>query len=321
MTVIDAPPSPSSEDAEFDLLTVTLTRSRRWRDRAATTAMVLSFFVAAIPLAAVMVVVAQKGQGVVRGDWFTNDIPTDIASAALAEKVGAVADRVVYGMQPAIIGTLLITGLASLIAVPIGILGAVYLNEYGKKRRLASSIRFLTDVMTGVPSVVMGIFIYTVWVLHFHQRTTFAGALALTCLMLPIIVRSTEEMLKLVPDNLREASAALGTRTWRTTIGVVLPAALPGITSGCMLALARAAGETAPLLFTVGSISHFSGLAHLADQLGQQNTALSTQIFSNATQPGGEPLAWGAALTLIVMVLVLTLLARFVTARFASLRG
>jgi phosphate transport system permease protein len=213
-------------------------------------------------------------------------------------------------MQPAIIGTILITGLASLLAIPVGILGAIYLNEYGKKRRLASAIRFLTDVMTGVPSVVMGIFIYTVWVLHFHQRTTFAGALALACLMLPIVVRSTEEMLRLVPDNLREASAAMGTRTWRTTLGVVLPAALPGITSGCMLAVARAAGETAPLLFTVGSIS----------QLGEQNTALSTQIFSNATQPGGEPLAWGAALTLIVMVLMLTLLARFVTSRFATVQ-
>jgi phosphate transport system permease protein len=321
MTVIDVPPSPAHDDIDFDLLTVTLTRSRRWKDRVATSAMTLSFLIAAIPLAAVMFVVVQKGQGVVRADWFTHDIPTDIASAALAEKFGAVADPVVYGMQPAIIGTLFITLLASLIAIPIGILGAVYLNEYGKKRRLASAIRFLTDVMTGVPSVVMGIFIYTVWVLHFHQRTTFAGALALACLMLPIVVRSTEEMLKLVPDNLREASAALGTRTWRTTVGVVLPAALPGITSGCMLALARAAGETAPLLFTVGSISKFPGVTHLFDQLGQQNTALSTQIFSNATQPGGEPLAWGAALTLIVMVLVLTLLARFVTARFASVRS
>ncbi|MEY2447787.1 MAG: phosphate transport system permease protein [Acidimicrobiaceae bacterium] len=321
MTVLDVPPPSPAPVDEFDLLTVTLARSRRWKDRVATWAMLAAFLVAAIPLAAVMVVVVQKGQGVVRGDWFTQDIPTDIASAALAEKFGAVADPVVYGMQPAIIGTLVITLLASFIAIPIGILGAIYLNEYGKKRRLASAIRFLTDVMTGVPSVVMGIFIYTVWVLHFHQRTTFAGALALACLMLPIVVRSTEEMLKLVPDNLREASAALGTRTWRTTVAVVLPAALPGITSGCMLALARAAGETAPLLFTVGSISRFPGLSHLVDQLGQQNTALSTQIFSNATQPGGEPLAWGAALTLIVMVLVLTLLARFVTARFASLRS
>jgi phosphate transport system permease protein len=118
-----------------------------------------------------------------------------------------------------------------------------------------------------------------------------------------------------VPSTLREASAALGTRTWRTTLGVVLPAALPGITSGCMLAIARAAGETAALLFTIGSISHFNGLA-----LTEQNTALSTQIFSNATQPGGEPLAWGAALTLIAMVLVLTMLARFVTSRFATVR-
>jgi phosphate transport system permease protein len=280
--------------------------------------MILSFFVAAIPLAALMVVVVQKGQGVIRADWFSNDIPTDIASSALAEKFGVTADKVVYGMQPAIIGTLVITGLASLMAVPVGVLGAVYLNEYGKKRRLASAIRFLTDVMTGVPSVVMGIFIYTVWVLRFQQRTTVAGALALACLMLPIVVRSTEEMLKLVPDSLREASAALGTRTWRTTLGVVLPAALPGITSGCMLALARAAGETAPLLFTIGSISHFPGADHLVGQLGEQNTALSTQIFSNATQPGGEPLAWGAALTLIALVLILTLLARFVTSRFAT---
>jgi phosphate transport system permease protein len=320
MSIIDAPPPLSSDDLDFDLLSVTLSRGRRWKDLVATWAMMLSFLIAAVPLALVVFVVIQKGQSVIRPDWFTNDIPTDIASAALAEKFGATAVSVVYGMQPAIVGTIYITGLAALLAIPIGILGAVYLNEYGKRRPLASAIRFLTDVMTGVPSVVMGIFIYTVWVLRFHERTTFAGALALACLMLPIVVRSTEEMLKLVPDSLREASAALGTRTWRTTVGVVLPAALPGITSGCMLAVARAAGETAPLLFTIGSISRFPGTGHLVSQLGEQNTALSTQIFSNATQPGGEPLAWGAALTLIVLVLVLTMVARFVTARFASLR-
>ena len=313
MTALD---SPQASDAEFDVLVSTLSRGRRLKNRLATILMVLAFLIAAIPLFAVMFVVVQKGISVIRVDWFTEDIPTDIASAALAEKFGATADAVVYGMQPAIIGTIVITGLAALMAIPIGILGAIYLNEYGKQRRLANSLRFLTDVMTGVPSVVMGIFIYTVWVLHFRQRSTFAGALALACLMLPIVVRSTEEMLKLVPDSLREASAALGTRTWRTTLGVVLPAALPGITSGCMLAIARAAGETAPLLFTIGSISHFAGVGHMASQLGEQNTSLATQIFSNATQPGGEPLAWGAALTLIVMVLVLTMLARVVTARF-----
>jgi len=306
------------EKAAFDVLATSLNRRRRWSDRFATVAMVAAFIIAAVPLAAVMFVVVQKGISVISIDWFTQDIPTDIASSALAEKFGVEAAPVVYGMQPAIVGTIVITGLAALIAIPIGILGAVYLNEYGKKGRLAACIRFLTDVMTGVPSVVMGIFIYTIWVLRFHERTTIAGALALACLMLPIVVRSTEEMLKLVPDNLREASAALGTRTWRTTLGVVLPAAAPGITSGCMLAVARAAGETAPLLFTIGSISHFGGLGSIGTQLGEQNTALSTQIFSNATQPGGEPLAWGAALTLIAMVLVLTLLARLVTSRFAT---
>jgi phosphate transport system permease protein len=313
VTTLDTSSQP---DTEFDLLVSTLSRGRRLKNRLATTLMVLAFLIAAIPLFAVMFVVVQKGISVIRVDWFTKDIPTDIASATLAEKFGATADAVVYGMQPAIIGTIVITGLAALMAIPIGIMGAIYLNEYGKQRRLANGLRFLTDVMTGVPSVVMGIFIYTVWVLHFRQRSTFAGALALACLMLPIVVRATEEMLKLVPDNLREASAALGTRTWRTTLGVVLPAALPGITSGCMLAIARAAGETAPLLFTIGSISHFGGVGHMASQLGEQNTSLATQIFSNATQPGGEPLAWGAALTLIVMVLVLTMLARVVTARF-----
>jgi phosphate transport system permease protein len=142
-------------------------------------------------------------------------------------------------------------------------------------------------------------------------RSAIAGALALGCLMLPIVVRSTEEMLRLVPDDLRQASAALGVPTWRTVVTVVLPAALPGITSGAMLAVARAAGETAPLLFTIGSISalHLSPFG--------QNTALSSQIFSNATQPGGESLAWGAALTLIIIVVVLTVLARLVTSRLS----
>jgi phosphate transport system permease protein len=164
----------------------------------------------------------------------------------------------------------------------------------------------------------MGLFIFTVWVVP-HGITgasAFAGALALACLMLPIVVRSSEEMLRLVPNNLREASAALGTRTWRTTMGVVLPAASPGITSGCMLAVARAAGETAPLLFTIG------GVTALNFSLHGSNTALSMQIFSNATEHTNDQalLAWGAALTLIAIVLVLTVLARVVTARFTSVR-
>jgi len=198
-------------------------------------------------------------------------------------------------------------------AVPLGILAAVYLNEYGKKNQLAQVIRTMSDVMTGVPSIVMGLFIYTIWVVNFGY-SGFAGALALACLMLPVVIRSTEEILRLVPAGLREASLALGASQARTILTVVLPAAIPGITSGALLAVARAAGETAPLLFTVGAAKNFNW-----NVLEGANTALSTQIFFNATQPfqGAIDRAWGAALTLIVLVVVLTILARIVTKRFS----
>jgi phosphate transport system permease protein len=314
---------PPRLEPSHDLRQSVMSRSRRTKNAVATIFMVLAFLVATVPLLFVAGTVISKGAGVISADWFSKPIP-DVATAALADKADvfgidpglAATTAPAYGMQPAIVGTLLTTGLATLLAVPLGILGAVYLNEYGRKNRLSSVLRFFTDVMTGVPSIVMGVFIYTVWVIPrgITGRSAFAGALALACLMLPIVVRTTEEMLRLVPNSLREASAALGTRTWRTTIGVVLPAALPGITSGCMLAVARAAGETAPLLLVIGS-TRFTNWG-----LGGVNTALSAQIFSNATQPGGDSLAWGAALTLITIVLLMTLLARLVTSRFA-IRG
>jgi phosphate transport system permease protein len=215
-------------------------------------------------------------------------------------------------MGPAVLGTLLITGAATAMAVPLGVLAAVYLTEYGKRRRLASVIRFLSDVMAGVPSIVMGLFIYTVWVLRFGL-TGFAGALALACLMLPIVIRSAETALLLVPNDLREASVALGCRTSRTILTVVIPAALPGLVSGALLAVARAAGETAPLLFTIGTVS--AANRHL---FSGTNTALSAQIFTNARQPfiGAIDRAWGAALTLVVLVFLLTAIARFVARRF-----
>jgi phosphate transport system permease protein len=259
-----------------------------------------SVVVAAIPLVAIVFYVLKKGSGVISVDFLTKDIPI------LTRSVGP-------GMGPAIVGTLLITGTATLMAVPLGILAAVYLNEYGKKNRLSTVIRTMSDVMTGVPSIVMGLFIYTVWVLR-YGLSGFAGALALACLMLPIVIRSTEEILRLVPNGLREASLALGASRARTIVTVVLPAAISGITSGALLAVARAAGETAPLLFTVGASRKanwhvFSGA----------NTALSTQIFRNAQQPfpGAQDRAWGAALTLIVLVVVLTIGARLITKRFA----
>lgn len=301
----------------------TLAGRRRTSNRLATAWMVGSLVVAAIPLLLVLGVLISKGFSMVASlDWWTKGIPTNIASGALASQeaqsaFGNVTEvkqvEVVYGMQPAIIGTLLTTGVAALLSIPLGILAAVFLNEYGGKSRSASVIRFFTDVMTGVPSVVMGIFIYTVWVLTFEERgrSALAGGLALACLMLPVVVRSTEEMLRLVPDQLRQASAALGAPKWRTTVGVVLPAAMPGITSGSMLAIARAAGETAPILFTVGVVT----ATNLS--LFGQNTTLSAQIFGNATQPGGESMAWGAALTLILIVMSFTLAARFVSNRYS----
>ena len=256
--------------------------------------------IAAVPLFAIVFYVLKKGGGVMSVNFLTKDIPI------LTRSVGP-------GMGPAIVGTLLITGVATLMAVPLGILAAVYLNEYGKKNRLAQVIRTMSDVMTGVPSIVMGLFIYTIWVLR-YGLSGFAGSLALACLMLPVVIRSTEEILRLVPAGLREASLALGASRARTIMTVVLPAAIPGITSGALLAVARAAGETAPLLFTIGA----SRKVNLAIFEGA-NTALSTQIFRNATQPfpGAQERAWGAALTLIVLVVTLTILARIVTKRFS----
>ena len=219
-------------------------------------------------------------------------------------------------MGPAIVGTVLITGVATLIAVPLGILGAVYLNEYSAGNQLGRVIRFMATVMTGVPSVVMGLFVFVIYTLRYGFNA-FGGALALAALMLPIVIRSTEEMLKLVPNNLREASLALGCRKSRTVLTVVLPAALPGVVSGCLLAVARAAGETAPILFVVG----FSNTTN-TNPFNGDNTALAAQIFQNATQPfpGAQERAWGAALTLLLLAFAITLIARLVTARFAFKR-
>ena len=278
-----------------------VSRGRRVRDRTATALIWLSVVAAAVPLVFVVAYLAEKGARIVNWDFLTKDIPIS------ARMQGP-------GMGPAVLGTLLITGAATLLAVPLGVLAAVYLNEYGKKNRLAGLIRFLSDVMAGVPSIVMGLFIYTVWVLR-YGLSGFAGALALGCLMLPIVIRSSETALQLVPDDLREASTALGARRSRTILTVVIPAALPGLVSGSLLAVARAAGETAPLLFTIGVVT--STNRHL---FHGTNTALSTQIFANARQPFDPAVAraWGAAFTLVVIVFVFTALARMVARRFTS---
>ena len=277
----------------------TLSTARRVRNKIAMASIWLSVLVAAVPLAFVITYLVQRGMGIVDWNFLTDDIPI---SSRLPGP----------GMGPAILGTLLTTGAATLMAVPLGVLAAVYLNEYGGRGRLAATIRFLSDVMAGVPSIVMGLFIYTVWVLRYGQ-TGIAGALALACLMLPIVIRSAETALGLVPNELREASAALGSRTSRTILTVVIPAALPGVVSGALLAVARAAGETAPLLFTIGTVTESN-----ASLFEGTNTALSAQIFGNARQPFEAAIdrAWGAALTLIVLVFLLTFIARLVARRF-----
>ena len=275
-------------------------RSRTIRNGLATTLIVLSFLVVLVPLVLIIGYVVNRGRDVFGWAFLTKEIPTPRTPGP--------------GMGPAVYGTLLITGVATAMAVPLGVLGGVYLNEYGRRGPIARILRFLSEVMTGVPSIVMGLFVYTAVVLHTQDLNAFAGALALACLMLPIVIRTTDEMLRLVPAELREGSVALGSRQARTIVRIVLPAAAPGIVSGALLAVARAAGETAPLLFVIGSTfrtnrSLFNGT----------NTALSVQIYKNAAQPfaASQQRAWAAALTLIGIVFVFTVLARIFTAIYA----
>jgi phosphate transport system permease protein len=274
---------------------------RRSKNQIATVLMWTAFVATLIPLGFAIVTVVSKGISAISWQFLTSSsIPPNVAPPGTG------------GMGPAVIGTLIITGFAALMAIPLGILGAVYINEYGGKGWLANFISFMADVMTGVPSIVMGLFIYTIWILHFGY-SGFAGSLALACLMLPIVIRSTYEMLRLVPNHLREASYALGATKARVTLTVVLPAAVGGIVSGALLAVARAAGETAPLLFTVLTVESTN-----TNLFSGPNTALSAQIFVNAQSPfvGAESRAWGAALTLIVITFLLMFIARIVTARF-----
>ena len=273
---------------------------RRTKNRVATVLMVVAFVLVVIPLVFVLITVVARGIKIISWQFLTSPIPPSVAPASQG------------GIGPAIVGTFLIVGLATLMAVPLGVLGAIYLNEYGGKGVLGRLIGFMADVMTGVPSIVMGLFIFSIWVLHF-QFSGFAGALALGCLMLPVVIRSTDEMLKLVPNPLREGSYALGATKARVTITVALPAAIGGIVSGALLAIARAAGETAPLLFTILTVT-----ASNWNPFSGPNTSLPSQIFTNATSPypGAQDRAWGAALTLIVIAFVLMIAARIVTARF-----
>jgi phosphate transport system permease protein len=261
----------------------------------------LTVVIALVPLVAVLGYTVVRGAGRVTGHFFT----TSMRGVGPLDPTG--------GILHSIIGTLEQVGLATLLAVPLGLMVAVYRVEYGARSRFGQAVRFLVDVMTGIPSIVAGLFVYTFWVLGLHQGYSgFAAALALMVLMLPIVARASEEMLKLVPQDLREASYALGAARWRTILSIVLPTASAGLTTAVMLAVARVTGETAPLLLTAFGFDS----VHANPFHGPQS-ALPLFVYGQAGSPFKIDVdrAWGAALTLIVMVVLLTVVARLVTRR------
>ncbi|MFT3970964.1 MAG: phosphate ABC transporter permease PstA [Micropruina sp.] len=226
------------------------------------------------------------------------------------------------GAIHAIYGTLIVTGIATLIAVPIGLMTAIYLVEYGRGA-LARGITFFVDVMTGIPSIVAGLFAYALMALVFGPGTIngFSGSLALAVLMIPIVVRSTEELLRIVPNELREASYALGVPKWRTIMSVVLPTSISGIVSGVILAIARIIGETAPLMIAAGFTNSIN-----TNPFANPMMTLPVFVYDQYAHPGIERVfynerAWTGALTLILLVMVLNLLGRFIAKRFAPKLG
>ncbi|MDQ6686512.1 MAG: phosphate ABC transporter permease PstA [Actinomycetota bacterium] len=272
--------------------------SRAAMDRLVTALVWGALALALVPLVSLLWKVFQIGAPQVTGHFLTWSMRNVVGTPG--------------GVYHAIIGTLLITLTAAVISVPIGLLTAVYLVEYGRTSKLAGWIRLLVDVMTGIPSIVAGLFAYALFSLLFGPGTQIGlgGGVALSLLMIPIVVRSSEEMLKLVPTDLREASYALGVPKWKTILKVVVPTAMAGIITGVTLAIARVIGETAPLLIVCGATDSVN-----FNLLHGQMASLPVFIYSSYTQPGINPqilqnMAWGAAFILIVIVMVLNLFAR-----------
>jgi phosphate transport system permease protein len=282
--------------------------SRAARNRVATSLIYSAFVLALLPLLSVVLTLIDKGRTRLDGAFFNNSMRNITAFDSGG------------GAYHAIVGTLEQVGIATVITVPLGIGAAIYVVEYGRGW-LANYIRFFVDVMTGIPSIVAGLFILALWVLiispHFSadgrpSYSGFAASLALAVLMLPTIARSTEEMLRLVPAALREGSYALGIARWKTIMSIVIPTALPGIVTGVMLAIARAAGETAPVLLVAGG----SPLRNF-NPFQQNQESLSIYIYEQASVASkyGAPRAWTAALTLVALVLALTIAAKLLARR------
>lgn len=277
------------------------TRRRKRLDRVMTVVFTAGMAVAVVPLILILFVVIERGAGVINLEFFTRDeFPP--------RREGG-------GFRHGFFGTFYVMAFAISMAVPLGIAAAIYLVEYGRGK-LASAVRFFTDVMTGVPSIFVGLFVYALLVSGTFDfgYGTLIGAIAIAIMMLPIVVRSSEEMLKLVPDSLRNGAYGLGARRWQSVTRVVLPAAAPGLATSSMLAVARGAGETAPLLLTIlGSTSLVTLL------VGGRQTALPLVIYTNSVQPfaPGIARAWGGALCLVAITLLFTITARIVGNRLA----
>jgi phosphate transport system permease protein len=257
---------------------------------------------ALVPLVFVFFYVVQKGFSSLNWDFFTK-MPKPVG-----EKGG--------GMANAMIGTLYLIGIATAVAVPVGLIAGVYLSEY-RKKPFASLVRFTADVLNGVPSIVIGIFAYGLAVLPVKHFSALAGGLALGFMMIPIIARTTEELLNLVPGSLREGALALGATRARASFSVMVPAALPGIMTGILVALARIAGETAPLLFTSFNNRYFSA------RLDQPISSLTVQVYTYAISPYDDwhRQAWAGALVLVAFVFVFSVLARLVTRRLERMHS
>ena len=262
----------------------------------------LAVVIALVPLSFILFFVLKEGVQSLNLDFFRH----------MPKPVGEPGG----GMANAIVGTLILTGLGSLMAVPIGIMSGIYMSEYAGSR-MASTVRFAADTLNGVPSIVIGVFAYGIAVLPFKQFSAIAGGFALGIMMIPIIARTTEELLLLVPSTMREGALALGATRARAVFTVVLPAALPGIITGVVLALARIAGETAPLLFTSFNNHYFT------TRVNQPISSLTVQVFTYAISPYADwhRQAWAGALVLVTIVLVCSLLARLATRRLEGMQA
>ncbi|BCK52843.1 phosphate ABC transporter permease PstA [Nocardia wallacei] len=271
----------------------TISLSRRIRNQAATAVMWLCFAIALIPLCWVLILVLSKGfDAVVSSGWWGKS------------QKGVLPDQYAGGVYHAIYGTIVQSAVAAVIAVPLGIMAAIYLVEYGRGW-LARTTTFMVDILAGVPSIVAALFVFALWIATLGApQSALAVALALVLLMLPVVVRSTEEMLKLVPDELREASYALGIPKWKTILRIVVPTALPGMISGMLLAVARVMGETAPVLVLVGYSKSIN--TNLFDGNMASLPLLIYQELANP-EPAGRWRVWGAALTLILIIALLYL--------------